>query len=125
MRKLTAARRQSRADLTAADIVAQCDKWVPVNALVDAAIEAHRIAFGRYFRDGKAMDRGARDVSMYALRAVILARTPAADDYRKMIDYLSGLPIEAWEAWGEIPAATVRDDHLKALARGLTWMLER
>ena len=112
------------ADLTAADIVAQCSKWIPVNARIDAAIEAHRIAFGRYFRDGKVLDEQSRAASMYALRAVTFARTPAPDDYKAMLEYLSGLPIEAWEPWEGKSAELVREEHLRAITRGLIWIAQ-
>jgi len=59
-------------DLSAADIVSACENWVPVNAHVGTAIEAHRIAF---------KERGRR--ASYALRAVTLARTPTVADQSK------------------------------------------
>ena len=103
-------------ELSPADIVSACENWVPVNAHVGTAIEAHRIAF---------QEPGRR--ASYALRAVSLARTPTVADLKQMLDYLSALPIEAWE--GEMieghSAQEWRDDTLRAITRSLTWMLER
>jgi hypothetical protein len=92
---------------------------------VSAAIEAHRMVFSRYYRDGNVADPTAHAASMYALRVVTFARIPSADGYRQMIDYLTGLPIEAWVSWDDTPAEAVRSKHLTALSRSLTWMLER
>ena len=118
MKKLASAFPKINADLTAADILDQCDRWVPVNALVGAAIEAHRLAF---------QDRGQPLRASYALRAVTLACTPTPDDCRQMLDYLTALPIEAWQ--GETievySAQEWRDDTLRNISRSLAWMLER
>ena len=103
-------------DLSAADIVSACERWVPVNAHVGTAIEAHRIAFKEHGQKAS-----------YALRAVALARTPTVADLKQMLDYLTSLPIEAWE--GEVieghSAQEWRDDTLRAITRSLTWRLER
>jgi hypothetical protein len=103
-------------DLSAADIVSACERWVPVNAHVGTAIVAHRITF---------QEHGRR--ASYALRAVTLARTPTVADQKQILAYLTALPIEAWE--GEVidgrSAQEWRDDTLRAITRSLTWMLER
>jgi hypothetical protein len=125
MRALARAFPQLNRDLTADEIASQCEKWIPVNTTVNAAIEAHRMVFGRYYRDGNVADPTARAASMYALRVVTFARTPSADDYRQMIDYLTGLPMEAWTSWDDTPAETVRSEHLTVLSRSLTWVLEQ
>jgi hypothetical protein len=118
MKKLARAFPELNVDLTAAEIVAACRAWVPVNARIDKAIEAHRLVF----QDGKPSR-----LSSYALRAVALARTPTIEDNRKMLVYLTGLPLEAWE--GEVleghSAQEWRDDTLRAITRSLTWMMER
>src|ERR1700710_2027526 len=93
-------------DLSAADILSACERWVPVNAHVGAAIEAHRIAF---------QEHGRR--ASYALRAITLARTPTVADQKQILDYLTALPIEAWE--GEVieghSAQEWRDDTLRVI----------
>ena len=122
MKHLARTSREISRDLTAADIVAACERWVPVNARIDVAIEAHRVSF----RNSKVSRELGRTAS-YALRAVTLARTPIVDDYKQMLDYLTSLPIEAWK--GEViegySAQEWRDDTLMAITRSLTWMLER
>jgi hypothetical protein len=104
-------------DLSAADIVSACESWVPVNAHIGAAIDAHRMA--------SQEEHGRR--ASYALRAVTLARTATVADQKQMLDYLTALPIEAWS--GEViqgyTAKQWRDDTLKVISRNLTWMLER
>lgn len=72
MRKFTRAAAGLTEDLSSADILSACEMWVPVNAHVGAAIEAHRIAF---------MEHGRK--ASYALRAVTLARTPTVADQSK------------------------------------------
>jgi hypothetical protein len=76
-------------DLDAANILAACLTHVPVNARIDQAIAAHRIAF-----EASESDPGARQLAEYSLRAIVLARTPELTDYRTQLDYLTVLPEE-------------------------------
>lgn len=116
MKDLVRAAPKPTDELSAADIVSACERWVPVNAHVGTAIEAHRIAF---------QEHGRR--ASYALRAITLARTPTVADQKKILDYLTALPIEAWE--GEVieghSAQEWRGNTLRAITHSLTWMLER
>jgi hypothetical protein len=87
-RQMTAAR-----DLDVAGILAMCSTGgIPVNARVGVAIAAHRKAF----KEDKA-------VALLAVRAVILARTPDAQDYRDQLEYLTALPLTAWEDRSDTP----------------------
>ena len=120
--KLARVKPEQTVDLTAADIADQCQRWVPVNTLISEAIKAHRLLF----RVGKLSEAEARTAS-FALRAVALARMPDVKDCRQMLDYLTGLPIEAWEV-ETIQGYTAeqwRQDTLRMIARCLTWMMER
>lgn len=80
-------------DLDAVEILNMCRQGgFPVNARVSAATAAHRWAFGR-----------DRALSMLAVRAVILARTPDIQDYRDQLDYLTALPLDAWVDRADTP----------------------
>jgi hypothetical protein len=107
--------RISLLDLDVAGVLAMCATAVPVNARVDVAIEAHRIAFARFVVVGEE----EKALAMYTLRAIILARTPTAQDYRDQLDYLSGLPETAWEEQPGYTAPQVRHDTLSAIKRNL------
>jgi hypothetical protein len=98
-----------------------CEYAVPVNTRVDVAIAAHRLAFEQFYRDGCGLNERTRTAAMYALRAVILARTPEPNDYRQMLDYLTGLPIEAWSVQQDHSPASIRGDTLRAISRNLTF----
>jgi hypothetical protein len=58
-------------------------------------------------------------LAMYTLRAIILARTPTAQDYRDQLDYLSALPETAWEERSGYTAPQVRHDTLSAIRHNL------
>jgi hypothetical protein len=74
-------------DMDVADILTMCAAGgIPVNTRVGVAIEAHRKAFGE-----------DKTIASMAVRAVILARTPDVQDYRDQLEYLTALPLTAWE----------------------------
>jgi hypothetical protein len=80
-------------DLTIDDIIGMCRRGgIPVNARVGVAIAAHR----------KAVNED-REVALLALRAIILARTPDVQDYRDQLEYLTALPLKAWEDRSDTP----------------------
>lgn len=81
-------------DLTAKGIVKACGVFVPVNAPVKAAIEAHRIAFSK-----PLLRQTERITARHALRAIILATTRTVPDAQIQLDYLKGLPDEAWQGF--------------------------
>jgi hypothetical protein len=108
-------------DLDTADILAACTSYVPVNARVDQAIAAHRTAY-RALEDSPD-DPDAQRLGFYTLHAVVLARTPAIDDYRAQLDYLTGLPETAWPENSEWSAAKIREETLAAITRSLNWSL--
>jgi hypothetical protein len=94
LRQMPAAR-----DLDVAGILAICATGaVPVNARVVVTIAAHRKAF----KEDKA-------VALLAVRAVILARTPDVQDHRDQLEYLTGLPLTAWEDRSDTPENIRRD----------------
>ena len=105
-------------ELDAEDILAACLTHVPVNARVDQAIEAHRIAYA-----AAQSDPEARQLAMFVLRAVILACTPDVGDLRAQLDYLSALPETAWPANAGWSARVCREETLAAIARSLQWMM--
>jgi hypothetical protein len=118
--------RKSTGDLDPNGVLAMCAQHsVPVNAFVGVTIAAHRIAF-RDFQGAKG-DEPAKKLAMCALRAIILARTPKVRDYRLQLDYLSTLPLVAWEdaVWGpepppaSYPAETMRQETLAMIEHQL------
>ena len=82
-------------DLHAAGILAMCAHMIPVNARVDQAIAAHKVALRALEND--PADPAAWDLAANTLRSIILARTAVADDYRAQHDYLKALPEAAWQ----------------------------
>lgn len=98
-----------------ADILKRCVWGVPVNCLVAAAIEAHRLATNRH--------RAEHPLAQRALRAVILARTPNISDEQAMFDYLSGVPESAWGGVvsGRRTVAEIREATLAGIARNIAW----
>ncbi len=75
---------------------------VPVNVDIGIAISAHQ-----------------QDPSPLTLRVVILAREPTLADTQRQLDYLAGLPDNAWEIvqdWKECREAT-----LAAIRRSIAW----
>jgi hypothetical protein len=115
--------RKSAGDLDPNGVLAMCAQHsVPVNAYVGPTIAAHRIAFADFQAKG---DEPAKKLAVCALRAIILARTPKVRDYRFQLDYLSALPLEAWEdaAWGSetvfCPAETARQETLAMIEHQL------
>lgn len=81
-------------DLTANGIVKACGVFVPVNAPLQAAIEAHRIAFAK-----PRLLQAERITARHALRAIILATTRTIPEAQSQLDYLRGLPDEAWNGF--------------------------
>ena len=106
-----------RTELDAGDILSACHVYVPVNARVDQAIEAHRIAYA-----AAQSDPSAQQLAMFTLRSVILARTPDVSDLRAQLDYLTALPETAWPANAGWSAQGCREETLAAIARSLNWM---
>ena len=60
--------------------------FLPANEDLDAAIAAHQDAL----RDGDT------ELGHLLLRVVVMARTPAPSDLRRMLGYLTSLPIARW-----------------------------
>jgi hypothetical protein len=95
-------------DLDAAGILAMCASGgFPPNTRVAVAIEAHRQAFN----ENKA-------VAVLALRALVCARTPDVQDYRDQLEYLTALPLDAWEDRSDTPE-NIRRDTLAMIQRQL------
>ncbi|MBS0530016.1 MAG: hypothetical protein JSS22_11590 [Proteobacteria bacterium] len=97
-------------DLDVDEVLDRCKCGIPVNVRMDVAINAHCLA----------NLAGDRQVTAYALRTVILARTPDVSDLQSQIDYLAGLPREAWDVLdfnGDARTAT-----LDAIRRSIAWM---
>jgi hypothetical protein len=104
-------------EFNAHEIIERCKVCIPVNARVEAAVAAHRIAFAEYQQYG---GRDARRLAMYALRAIIAASTPSADDHRAQLDYLSELPEAAWESWNDVSVLSSREETLAWIARNIS-----
>lgn len=81
-------------DLTAKGIVKACGVFIPVNAPVKAAIEAHKLAFAK-----PLLRQAERITARHALRAIILATTRTIPEAQSQLDYLKGLPDEAWNGF--------------------------
>jgi hypothetical protein len=109
--------RTSSRNLDVAGVLKWCaETAVPVGVPVSVAIASHRIAFADFLaRD----DATVKDISMCALRAVILARTPDVQDYRDELEYLSGLPLSAWEGGCDYPAETVKQETLAGIEHNI------
>ena len=84
-------------------------RFVPVNLPLDEAIALHRAASGH-------------DEEWFALQTILFAATPAADDLRRQLDYVSALPLTAW-AWPGRDAETTRETWLGGITRCLTWIV--
>lgn len=93
-------------ELNVDEVLKRCEWGVPVNVSMEVAIEAHRSA--------------AQSLGGFALQAVILARTPEVADLQCQIDYLAGLPGEAWDALE--CDQDVRSLTLDAIRRQIAWM---
>jgi non-ribosomal peptide synthetase component F len=84
--------------------------------------DANRFAnylVGRGLKPGYG-GRDARRLAMYALRAIIAASTPSADDHRAQLDYLSELPEAAWESWYDVSVLSSREETLAWIARNIS-----
>jgi len=99
-------------DMTAAEILAMCRFAIPVNTDIDQAIEAHTTAL--------TMDD--RKLQQFTLRAVVLATLPSSNEARRQIDYLTALPLEAWNPWAGVSRESIREDTLRGLSRNITFM---
>ena len=108
-------------DLDCAQILVACITCVPVNARLDHAIAAHRLAFKAFERE--LDDPHARQLAYYALRGVILARMPEIADYRTQLDYLTGLPETAWPETAEHSARECREETLAGTRRSIGWAM--
>lgn len=100
-------------DLTPAGIVKACSAFVPVNAPVGAAIEAHKRAFAK-----PLLRQEERTTARHALRAVILSATQTVIELQKQFDYLHGLPNDAWK---DFPPPT-RRAILDGITRSITML---
>ena len=99
-------------DLTVVDIIGMCRQGgIPVNARVSVAIDAHRQLFN-----------GDRTAALLAVRAVVMARTPDVQDYRDQLQYLTDLPLVAWEDRSDTPE-NIRAETLKMIEHQLQQVL--
>jgi hypothetical protein len=106
--------RTSSDDLDAAGILAMCASGgFPPNTRVAVAIAAHRQAFN----ENKA-------VAALVLRALVCARTPDVQDYRDQLDYLTALPLSAWEDRSDTPG-NIRAATLSMIQRQLDQAVAR
>jgi hypothetical protein len=100
------------------EILQSCLKgFVPANADIDAAIEAHRLAFEQFAKTG---DESDRPLAAYAIRAVIIAATRTREQAQQQVDYLTALPIDAWKGVVSGEPADVRESTLAMCAWWLT-----
>lgn len=97
---------------------------IPVNTSVEAAIEAHQAAIEQY---RKSRDESDMLLAGLALRAISFAATPTTESVRRQIDYLTALPMDAWECAChrlKRDPADYREAVLAVTARSLTWMAD-
>ena len=108
-------------DLDCAAILVACINCVPVNTRLDQAIAAHRLAFKAFKRDPD--NPHARQLAVYALRGVVLARMPGIADYRAQLDYLTDLPESAWPEIADHSARECREETLAGTRRSIGWAM--
>ncbi|MGB3271825.1 MAG: hypothetical protein WBA66_02855 [Xanthobacteraceae bacterium] len=97
---------------------------IPVNTDVEVAIEAHQVAIERW---RKNRDDSDQSLAWLTLRAITLASTPTMESVRRQIDYLTALPMDAWECTHverECSAADYREQMLDCIARDLATMFD-
>lgn len=92
---------------------------IPANVDLGAAIAAHRTAF-RQANDSP--DETDRQLAAYVLRAVIFASTKTREQRQQQIDYLTKLPMEAWEGMVNCGPAEAREHTLAMCAWWMTLM---
>ena len=90
----------------------QVPPTLAVNAPLSGAIMAHQ----------KAFRQGDHELAHLLLRSVVMAKTGTVNDARRMLDYLTALPIEAWPSQGGDPAV-VRDETLAGIRRSIGWRM--
>lgn len=96
------------------DILQTCRAGgTPANAALGAAIAAHRMAF-----------RDDRPLAAWVLRTVICASPTTRDQAQQQVDYLTGLPMEAWDGVMTRDPAEVRENTLAMCAWWLTRMAD-
>jgi hypothetical protein len=107
---------KSTADLDVDGVLEMCEANdggnFPANVRVDIAIAAHRKAWRDFL--ARSNERGEK-LATAVLCSIIHARMPVAQDYRDQIDYLSALPLSAWEGrsrTSSYDAETIRRDTL-------------
>lgn len=104
------------------DILITCRAGdVPTNASLGAAIVAHRMAFRQMSDTPDELDRR---LAAYALRAVIYAAAKTREQGQRQVDYLTDLPIQAWEGILAGDPAKARENTLAMCAWGLTRMAD-
>ena len=90
----------------------QVPPTLAVNVPLHGAIAVHQ----------KALGHGDHELAHLLLRAVVMARTDSVDDTRRMLDYLTALPLVAWPTQGG-DAADVRDETLAGIRRSIAWRM--
>lgn len=100
-------------------ILQACESYVPAGAKMDAAIEAHRLAFEQFL---KTRDEADRQLPAFAIRVVILAATKTREQAQRQVDYLTSLPIEAWEGLVDGDPEAVRTETIAGCARTIAMM---
>jgi hypothetical protein len=104
------------------EILQACLKgYIPANADVEAAIEAHRLAFEQFI---ETKDESDRPLAAYAIRAVIYASPKTRAQAQQTVDYLTALPIEAWEGVTSGEPVSIRESTLAMCAWWLTRMVD-
>ncbi len=84
---------------------------IPANAILGAAIAAHQMAR----RDDPV-------IAAHVLRAVIFASTRTREQRQRQVDYLTELPMEAWEGMINCGPAEAREGTLAMCAWWMTRM---
>ena len=100
-------------DLTAGEVLAQCQNSVPVGAKAASAIEAHRMA---------VYQRSADKVRWLAMTAVMLASGRTVEDDRAKLDYLASIPEADWPP-SPAPLCGRKDATLDMLRRSIGWQV--
>jgi hypothetical protein len=97
--------------------------FVPCNAAVGAALDAHRTAW-RWQLEAPT-ERGAK-LAGFALHAVMHAAPKSLREGNDLLSYFSGLPFEAWRCMSIGRQSTApdayRDYCIKDASRNLEWL---
>lgn len=106
-------------DLDSLGILKSCYRgFFPVNCNVDAAMEAHRLAFEQF---DNTRDDSDWPAARLTFRAVWVSAPRTREEAQRLFDYLNGLPMFAWHGVVSGDPEAVRESILADCARQIAW----